>query len=66
MIDQTMDKFDPDNPIFLDAFWNWFDSLTSKQKERFWNYSLDMSTLYFYNQIYRYKTESISVDSINK
>lgn len=55
MVDQTMKEFDPDDPIFLDAFWDWFDSLDSKQKDRFWNFSLDMSTLYFYNQIYRYK-----------
>lgn len=38
---------------FQKNFWSWFDSLSIKEKERFWYYRSEVSELYFYNAIYK-------------
>ena len=35
---------------FNEAFWKWFDSLSVKEKEQFWNYTSDMAKVFFYNK----------------
>jgi hypothetical protein len=55
MIDSNMSNYDPNNAEFKAAFWNWFDNISEKEKKKFWNFSVDMSMIYFYNKIYRYK-----------
>ena len=37
---------------FQEEFWNWFDSLHSKDKKKFWEYPLDFACIYFYNKVY--------------
>jgi hypothetical protein len=37
---------------FKKAFWEWFDSLTTKERMNFQEYKADMAELYFYNKIY--------------
>ena len=39
---------------FKKAFWNWFDSLSKAEKDKFKYYPSDMAELYFYNKIYRH------------
>ena len=40
------------DPIFKKAFWEWFDNLPLKEKQKFWWFKLDMATTYFFNAIY--------------
>ena len=40
------------HPHFKKAFWEWFDNLPLKEKEKFWWFKIDMATTYFYNAIY--------------
>ena len=42
---------------FKRDFWEWFDSLTKNERQKFQYYTSDMSEIYFYNKIYRYKEE---------
>jgi hypothetical protein len=43
------------DPIFKLEFWQWFDSLAQKDKERFWSFPHDFACLYYYNKFYRHK-----------
>ena len=40
------------DPKFKKAFWKWFDTLSKKEKEKFWYFSVDMATTYYYNKYY--------------
>jgi len=37
---------------FKRAFWDWFDTLPSPDKKRFWEFPHDFACLYFYNKFY--------------
>lgn len=37
---------------FRSNFWDWFDSLSIKEKELFWYYHHDTAKIYYYNKIY--------------
>lgn len=37
--------------LFIRIFWDWFDSLDRKSKEKFWYYSNDAAYVYFYNAV---------------
>ena len=55
MLDNFMDQFDPKEEKFKALFWEWFDALSRKKKEKFWNFSVDMAMIFYYNKYYRYK-----------
>ena len=40
-------------PEFKKEFWIWFDSLSSKEREKFNTYKADMAEINFYNTQYR-------------
>lgn len=37
---------------FKKLFWEWFDSIPTKEKEKYWYFKLDLATSYYYNKIY--------------
>ena len=51
-----MDIFD--TPEFKKAFWEWFDNLPTKEREKFQNYPADMAELNFYNRFYKHMLPS--------
>lgn len=53
-IDLYMNEYDPKDHTFKAAFWEWFDNLPRKDKVKFWNQTVDMSMIYFYNKYYRH------------
>ena len=53
-IDLYMNEYDPKDHTFRTAFWEWFDNLPRKDKIKFWNQTVDMSMIYFYNKYYRH------------
>jgi|GEM_PF-6438805 len=46
-------SMDFDNKEFKKAFWEWFDVLPEKEKDKFKYYRSDMAELYFYNSVYK-------------
>lgn len=48
-IDSTLDSEE-----FKNAFWLWFDNLSTTEKYIFWCYRSDTSEIYYYNKIYRH------------
>lgn len=52
----VMDIFD--TPEFKKAFWEWFDNLPTKEREKFQNYPADMAELNFYNRFYKHMRAS--------
>ena len=65
------DGFESHRPLhynsndFKEAFWIWFDSLSAKEKERFWYYGLDMSEIYFYNKHYSKVHNNVFIQRIS-
>jgi len=49
-----------DDPEFKQEFWRWFDSISSKEKQKFHDYPADMAELYFYNKIYRIRPQHVN------
>lgn len=45
------------DPMFKEMFWQWFDLLPKKDKERFWTFAHDFACLYYYNKFYRPKAK---------
>lgn len=45
---------DFNDPHFKSRFWEWFDSLSRPERQKFQLYHSDMAELFFYNKIYRY------------
>jgi hypothetical protein len=43
-----------DSSEFKKAFWEWFDNLPQKQREKFQTYPMDMAELNFYNTVYKH------------
>ena len=43
-----------DDPKFKKAFWEWFDSLSVAEKDKFKYYPADMAELNFHNRIYKH------------
>ena len=44
---------------FKKMFWEWFDSLPKKEREKFQTYPVDMAEIFYYNKYYRH----LSLDS---
>lgn len=40
---------------FKKAFWEWFDNLPPKERDKFKMYPNDMAELNFYNRVWRYE-----------
>lgn len=59
-ISKDIETFDWNDSTFKLSFWNWFDNLSTKDKETFWIYPVDAAELYFYNKIYN-KGVSLSI-----
>jgi hypothetical protein len=55
MTDYLLNNFNPNDETFKSAFWDWFDNLSKTEKKKFWDFSVDMAMIYFYNKIYRHK-----------
>jgi hypothetical protein len=45
---------DMNSEEFKDAFWEWFDSIPFKERQKFKTYPSDMAELYFYNKIWKH------------
>lgn len=41
-----------DTKKFKKAFWEWFDSISPRERKKFQEYPADMAELYFYNKIW--------------
>jgi len=54
MTDYLLNDFNPNDDKFKSAFWDWFDNLSKTEKKKFWDFSVDMAMIYFYNKIYRH------------
>ena len=54
MTDYLLNDFNPNDETFKSAFWDWFDNLSKTEKKKFWDFSVDMAMIYFYNKIYRH------------
>ena len=39
---------------FKKLFWKWFDSLSTKEREKFQTYPVDMAEIFYYNKHYRH------------
>lgn len=46
------------DPDFKKKFWNWFDSLSTSERQKYQFYPLDLSELYFYNKVYEERIDS--------
>ena len=40
---------------FKEAFWEWFDNLPQKERDKFKTYPNDMAELNFYNRVWRHE-----------
>lgn len=48
-----MDDKTFDDSFFRRLFWDWYDSLNTSEKEKFFNYPVDISEVFFYNKVYK-------------
>jgi hypothetical protein len=44
---------DLDSERFKKQFWDWFDSISTEDREKFQEYPADMAEIFFYNRYYR-------------
>ena len=46
-------EMDLDSARFKKQFWDWFDSISTEDREKFQEYPADMAEIFFYNRYYR-------------